>query len=59
MMTSLGTKWRIAGEGVVTCSCAWGCLCQFNALPTAGKCLAVMAHEIREPVGVHSIGGLK
>ena len=59
MTTSLGTKWRIAGEGVVTCSCAWGWLCQFNALPTAGKCLADTAREIRELVGVHRIGGLK
>jgi hypothetical protein len=48
MSASVDTKWRIAGEGVVTCSCAWGCPCQFNALPTNGKCQALTAHEIRE-----------
>jgi hypothetical protein len=60
MTASTGTKWRIAGEGVVTCSCAWGCPCQFNALPTAGKCQAITAHEIREGVyGSTPLSGLR
>lgn len=41
-------RWRIAGEEVVNCNCAWGCPCQFNALPTLGNCQAVGVHEIRE-----------
>jgi hypothetical protein len=45
-MTS--TKWRIAGEEVVSCNCAWGCPCQFNALPTHDRCEAVAAWEIRD-----------
>jgi hypothetical protein len=45
-MTS--TKWRIAGEEVVSCNCAWGCPCQFNALPTHGRCEAVAAWEIHD-----------
>jgi hypothetical protein len=32
------TSWFMTGEEVVTCNCAWGCPCQFNALPTRGFC---------------------
>jgi hypothetical protein len=42
------TKWRIAGEMVVNCNCAWGCPCQFNALPTTGHCEATVAWQIKE-----------
>jgi hypothetical protein len=42
------TNWRIAGEEVVSCNCAWGCPCQFNALPTHGRCEAVAAWEIHD-----------
>src|SRR5262245_14843447 len=41
------TPWRIAGHEVGTCNCAWGCPCQFNALPTHGRCEAVVALRIR------------
>ena len=40
-------RWRIVGEEVVSCDCAWGCPCQFNALPTNGRCEAIAAFEIR------------
>ena len=33
-------KWRIAGEELASCNCNWGCPCQFNALPTTGRCEA-------------------
>jgi hypothetical protein len=42
------TKWRISGEELATCNCAWGCPCQFNALPTTGKCEALIAWKIRQ-----------
>ena len=42
------TRWRIAGEELVHCNCAWGCPCQFNALPTYGNCEALAAWQIRE-----------
>ena len=42
------TKWRIAGEEVVSCNCSWGCPCQFNALPTTGRCEATGAWQIQE-----------
>jgi hypothetical protein len=36
------------GNEVGTCNCAWGCPCQFNALPTHGRCEAFLAVRIRE-----------
>ena len=42
------TAWRMVGEEVASCNCAWGCPCQFNALPTHGRCEAVIAVRIRE-----------
>src|SRR5690242_10480914 len=38
MSTPAKTPWRIAGEEAGGCNCAWGCPCQFNALPTHGRC---------------------
>jgi hypothetical protein len=43
-----GGTWRIAGEEVGGCNCAWGCPCQFNALPTPGRCEGFGACEIQE-----------
>ncbi len=40
------TSWRIRGDAVNTCNCAWGCPCQFNSLPTHGNCEAFVAFEI-------------
>jgi hypothetical protein len=42
------TKWTIKGREFVHCNCAYGCPCQFNALPTHGHCQAVAAIEIEE-----------
>ena len=41
-------KWRIAGDEIVSCNCAWGCPCQFNALPTNGRCEGVAVFEVHE-----------
>ena len=38
----------MAGEEAVTCNCAWGCPCQFNAAPTTGRCQALAVHEVRD-----------
>lgn len=38
--------WSIEGREFVHCNCAYGCPCQFNALPTKGFCQAVAAIEI-------------
>jgi hypothetical protein len=42
------TSWRIAGDEVGNCNCDWGCPCQFDALPTHGNCMAMIAYEINE-----------
>lgn len=40
------TSWTIRGREFVHCNCAYGCPCQFNALPTRGDCKAVAAIHI-------------
>jgi hypothetical protein len=40
--------WRLTGEELNSCNCAWGCPCQFQAPPTHGRCEALIAYEIRE-----------
>lgn len=40
--------WRIRGAEISSCNCAWGCPCQFNALPTQGHCRAAVAMRIEE-----------
>jgi hypothetical protein len=41
-------KWTIKGHGFTNCNCAYGCPCQFNALPTHGKCHAVVCVAIED-----------
>ena len=40
------TSWRIEARELANCNCAYGCPCQFNALPTHGNCRAVIAYQI-------------
>lgn len=42
------TPWEIHGRELVNCNCAYGCPCQFNALPTDGTCEAAIGYEIDE-----------
>jgi hypothetical protein len=39
-------KWMIDGDNFSHCSCAYGCPCQFSALPTYGYCRAVVGISI-------------
>lgn len=39
-------QWEFKGREFVNCNCAYGCPCQFNALPTHGHCEAVAAFHI-------------
>jgi hypothetical protein len=49
----------MVGLDVTTCNCAWGCPCQFNALPTHGQCEALVAMRIREGhYGATTLDGL-
>ncbi len=41
-----GVKWTIKAREFVNCNCAYGCPCQFNALPTHGFCEAVAGMQI-------------
>lgn len=38
--------WEIHGMEFGNCNCAYGCPCQFNALPTYGDCRAVNFYKI-------------
>jgi hypothetical protein len=40
--------WRVRGEEASGCNCAWGCPCQFNALPTHGRCEGIVTARIGE-----------
>lgn len=42
------TPWEIQGAELVNCNCAYGCPCQFNALPTEGFCEAAGAFSIEK-----------
>lgn len=39
-------QWSIDAIEFTNCNCAYGCPCQFNALPTNGNCEATMGLEI-------------
>lgn len=38
--------WRIEGEWIKNCSCAYGCPCDFNARPTNGWCKGIAGMRI-------------
>lgn len=51
--------WRLTGAELANCNCAWGCPCQFNALPTHGHCRAsVMIHVDSGHFGTTRFDGL-
>lgn len=39
--------WELEADELVSCNCAYGCPCQFNALPTHGNCEAIAGFTIR------------
>jgi hypothetical protein len=42
------TDWRLKGEWVKNCNCAFGCPCDFNARPTHGHCQGMVGMHITE-----------
>jgi len=38
--------WRLEGEWIKNCSCAFGCPCDFNARPTNGNCQGFLGMRI-------------
>ncbi len=41
-------QWRVRAREFANCNCAYGCPCQFNALPTYGNCQAAVGFQIDE-----------
>lgn len=39
-------NWRLEGEWIKNCNCAFGCPCDFNARPTLGYCKGLVAMNI-------------
>ncbi|MHC4052233.1 DUF1326 domain-containing protein [Bradyrhizobium sp. 25ACV] len=40
------SDWRLEGEWMKNCSCAFGCPCDFNARPTQGYCKGLVAMRV-------------
>jgi len=40
--------WRLSGEWVKNCSCAFGCPCDFNARPTYGYCRGLVGMHVSQ-----------
>ena len=54
------TPWELQAVELVVCNCAYGCPCQFNALPTYGNCEAMASFEVtRGHFGDTSLDGLR
>lgn len=45
-MAAAAVDWHIQGVDLTTCTCDWGCPCQFMALPTKGFCRAAVGFRI-------------
>jgi len=41
-------NWTIKAKEFANCNCAYGCPCQFNALPTHGDCKAIVGFDIEQ-----------
>jgi hypothetical protein len=52
--------WTIKAKEFANCNCAYGCPCQFNALPTHGDCKAIVGFDIEQGHhGTTRLDGLK
>jgi hypothetical protein len=52
-------EWELKGTVIVACNCDYGCPCNFNALPTTGKCEGTWTwHVERGTVGETSLDDL-
>jgi len=39
--------WKIEAEYIEACNCDFGCPCNFNGIPTGGRCEALVGYHIR------------
>ena len=54
------TQWEIKGREFGNCNCAYGCPCQFNALPTHGHCHGLAVFDIEQGFhGTTRLDGLR
>jgi hypothetical protein len=42
----MAADWLLEGDWIKNCNCAFGCPCDFNALPTHGSCKGMVAMRI-------------
>ena len=55
-----GTDWRLSGEWIKNCNCAFGCPCDFNARPTRGTCKGLVGMHVKDGYfGDVSLDGVK
>lgn len=55
----MSEQWQLQGTIVIACNCDYGCPCNFNALPTTGKCEGSWTWHIeRGAYGDTSLDGL-
>jgi hypothetical protein len=53
------TDWRLSGDWIKNCNCAFGCPCDFNARPTHGNCRGLAGMRIeRGHFGSTQLDGL-
>jgi len=56
----MAIEWRMKATELANCNCAYGCPCQFNALPTHGDCRAAVGYAIEDGnFGSAQLGGLR
>jgi hypothetical protein len=56
----MAVEWRVKATELANCNCAYGCPCQFNALPTHGDCRAAVAWQMEEgQFGAVRLDGLR
>jgi hypothetical protein len=48
MTADTTTKWTMKGTVTVACNCDYGCPCNFNALPSKGKCEGQWSWHVEE-----------
>lgn len=54
------TDWRLKGDWIKNCNCAFGCPCDFNARPTHGNCQGLLGMRIEQGhFGDVKLDGLK
>ncbi len=42
------TEWRLKGDWIKNCNCAFGCPCDFNARPTNGNCRGLVGMHVTD-----------